>query len=58
MAGMILVTGGAGFIGSFACERLLAEGYEVRTLTRGDYRRPAGEAFTRWPQAGEGKLPE
>ena len=26
-----------------------------RTLTRGDYRRPAGEIFTPWPQAGEGK---
>jgi len=29
---MILVTGGAGFIGSFVCERLLAEGYEMRAL--------------------------
>jgi dolichol-phosphate mannosyltransferase len=29
-----------------------------RALTRGDYRRPASETFTRWPQAGEGKSPE
>jgi dTDP-L-rhamnose 4-epimerase len=29
---MILVTGGAGFIGSFVCERLVAEGHAVRAL--------------------------
>jgi dTDP-L-rhamnose 4-epimerase len=32
MPGRVLVTGGAGFIGSFACERLLARGFSVRVL--------------------------
>ena len=46
MKRQVLVTGGAGFIGSHTCDRLLAEGYAVRVLDRlspqvhGDTARP------------------
>jgi dTDP-L-rhamnose 4-epimerase len=40
----VLVTGGAGFIGSFVCERLLALGHTVRVLDNLDPQaHPAGE---------------
>ena len=32
MGRRVLVTGGAGFIGTHLCDRLLAEGFEVRVL--------------------------
>jgi dTDP-L-rhamnose 4-epimerase len=32
MPGRVLITGGAGFIGSFVADRMLAEGYRVRLL--------------------------
>ncbi len=34
MARTVLITGGAGFIGSHLCDRLLAEGHHVRVLDR------------------------
>ncbi|MGE0255778.1 MAG: NAD-dependent epimerase/dehydratase family protein [Alphaproteobacteria bacterium] len=46
MNDLVLVTGGAGFIGSHLCERLLARGYRVRVLDNLSYGRrehvPAG----------------
>ena len=32
MSRVVLVTGGAGFVGSFVCERLIAKGFSVRVL--------------------------
>jgi dTDP-L-rhamnose 4-epimerase len=32
MSRVVLVTGGAGFVGSFVCERLIAQGFAVRVL--------------------------
>jgi dTDP-glucose 4,6-dehydratase len=40
--GTVLVTGAAGFIGSHLCERLLAEGADVRALARYTGRRDVG----------------
>ena len=40
----VLITGGAGFIGSHLADRLLAEGHEVRALDNLDRQvHPAGE---------------
>ena len=33
----LLVTGGGGFLGRALCERLLADGHEVRSFSRGAY---------------------
>src|SRR5699024_7264282 len=44
----VLITGGAGFIGRFVCDELLARGHRVRVLdslieqVHGDSERPAG----------------
>jgi nucleoside-diphosphate-sugar epimerase len=51
MSELVLVTGGAGFIGSHLCQRLLERGYRVRVLDNLAYGRaewiPAGAEFMR-----------
>ena len=58
----VLVTGGAGFIGSHLCEGLLAAGHAVRTLDDLSVGRrenvPAGCAFVRGSVLDEGVLAE
>ena len=52
----ILVTGGAGFIGSHTCDRLLALGHEVVILDAVDSPgAPGGEAHV--PEPGSRVLP-
>jgi dTDP-L-rhamnose 4-epimerase len=50
---MILVTGGAGFIGSFVCERLCAEGHEVRALDNLDPQAHANHGSCQLPSGIE-----
>lgn len=57
---IVLVTGGAGFIGSHICERLMADGHEVRVIDRRDDHLPAGvdhvRADMRDPEAVAGAI--
>lgn len=52
----VLVTGGAGFIGSFVCERLVAEGHEVRVLDNLDAQVHASGAPPYLPPAVDFRL--
>ena len=49
----VLVTGGAGFIGSFVCERLLAAGHDVRVLDNLDPQAHPGGQRPALPSAVE-----
>ncbi len=54
MRGTVLITGGAGFIGSNAAARFLAEGWRVRVLD--DFSRPGTHANEAWLRSLRGSL--